>query len=113
MDTNEAPEVVVESGDCNLTEILLPDYTKDMKCFGQAFSNYSNLIDKEDIEKIVSEPAAIYSTHGTKNPWWGHIWFEAGQFHEQIREKGKTIAVYHANTPDELMKMVNDVHGWD
>lgn len=96
-----------------VTVVEMPDYTQGMKDKGQVFTNYSNQVDKEVVEKLVDEPAAAYATHGTKNPWWGYIWYEDGQFHEQIRLQGKTIALYHATTPDELMKTVNDAHGWD
>jgi hypothetical protein len=102
METAETP-VVVE----------LPYYTTAMRTDGQVFTNYSNQVDKEVVEKLVDSPAAVCGTHGTKNPWWGYVWFEEGQFHEEIRLQNKTIALYHAATPDELMKMVNDVHGWD
>lgn len=95
------------------TVVVMPDYTKDMKTDGQVFTNYSNQVDKEVVEKLVDSPAAVCATHGTKNLWWGYVWYENGQFHEQIRLQGKTIALYHADTPDELMKMVNDVHGWE
>jgi hypothetical protein len=38
---------------------------------------------------------------------------EGGRFYSEVWVYGSHVATFIADTPDELVKMVNDVHGYE
>jgi hypothetical protein len=51
----------------------------------------------------------------TRHAAWefnGKVWWQDGQFHEQVWRYHKPVATYSAETLDELYRTVNDAWGW-
>lgn len=42
----------------------------------------------------------------------GLVWFRDGRWHEAVWVHRRYVASYDADSLTELMKLVNDVHGW-
>lgn len=83
---------------------------KDWRYEGQIFNNGNREIDLAVVEAIMADPKKR-ATHQTVMPWWGHIAYINGKFVEQIKLNGDIIAQYEADTPEELLTLVNSKHG--
>lgn len=42
----------------------------------------------------------------------GLVWFDDGRWHERVSVHHEPVGCYSADTLQELMKTVNDEHGW-
>lgn len=94
------------------TENKIPDFTDGRSSAGNIFDNWDSTIDLGTIETIVSDPEK-YAFHGNRGPWWGYVIYTDGKFHEQVKKSGDVVDVFEADTPEQLMSMVNDKYGWD
>lgn len=61
-------------------------------------------------EKLRAEPAQVFAYHGAWE-FSGRVWFEDGQFHEEVRRYGTLRAVVSADTLEGLVEEVNDRFG--
>lgn len=74
---------------------------------------YSNLDHKieEDVKEIaLNNPYTfIHSAYGFN----GTVWFHDGKWYEQVYRYHEPIATYSDESLEDLMKTVNDEHGWE
>jgi hypothetical protein len=90
----------------------LVDITKNRRSMGNIFDSEDREISVGTMEDLLEDPDNTYAYHNNRESWWGYVWFGDGKWHEQVKEQGEIIGEYSADSPEELLKMVCDVHGW-
>jgi hypothetical protein len=73
-------------------------------------SNFDHSIDSGLDAALRASPGVALAEHSAWN-FCGYVWFEDGQFHEQVWRYKQPVAEYSAETLTELMEVVNDEHG--
>lgn len=72
-------------------------------------TNYDYTID-EGIAERLRRGGLCASHHG--RDFTSLVWFAADRWHERVKVHGVVRGSYSADTLQELMKIVNDEHGW-
>lgn len=73
-------------------------------------SNLDRYVDEAVAERartehlIVKHAAAVFV---------GWVWWQDGRWHELVQVHRQAVGSYSADTLEELMKTVNDEHGWE
>jgi hypothetical protein len=73
-------------------------------------SNLDHTIDDGFEEHLRNEPA--WGRHAAWN-FNGRVWYENGQFHEQVWRYGQPVEHFSSSTLTELMEKVSDEYGWE
>lgn len=73
-------------------------------------SNLDHSIDP-GLEEALRE-RAVWARHSAWN-FNGQVWFEDGTFFEEVWHYHVHIDTVGASSLEELMRAVNDLHGWD
>lgn len=82
------------------------DYYTDLH-----MTNFDHTIDEGLAAYLMANPNHC-AQHAARE-FCGYVWFENGQFYDQVWRCHVPMAEYSADTLEELMKIVNDKHGWD
>lgn len=88
-----------------------PDITDALKCAGKLFDNADREISLDVLEEMTAD--GKYASHWTRQNWWGHIYSHENKFREQIKQSGHVVALYEADSVEELFNYVNSIHGWE
>lgn len=72
-------------------------------------TNYDHSID-EGFEEACR--AGTVGCH-TARDFFGKVWWDGEQFCEEVMCLGAEVGFYRAATLQELMRVVNDLHGWE
>jgi hypothetical protein len=72
-------------------------------------SNLDQSIDEGFEEQLRSR--RVWGRHAAWN-FNGHVWFENGEFHEEVWRYGQPVASFSEPTLAELMETVSDEYGW-
>lgn len=73
-------------------------------------SNYEHSID-DGLDEALRE-TGVYSRHAGWN-FNGLVWFEGGQFKEEVWQYHEPQEILSAHSLRDLMEVVNDKWGWD
>lgn len=73
-------------------------------------SNFDHQIDGAVEDAL--QRGGCYSSHTGWN-FCGDVWFEQGEWHEQVFRYHQAQGTYSATTLHELMHDVNDIYGWE
>lgn len=86
---------------------VIEDYEEiDLK-----MSNFGHTIDKGFADTLKQRSGVFGRHYGWE--FNGRVWFERGQFHEEVWRYHSPREVILANTLEELMEKVNDKYGWN
>jgi hypothetical protein len=73
-------------------------------------SNFDHSIDEGFEERLRNE--RIWGRHAAWN-FNGRVWFEDGEFHEQVWRYGQPVEHFSGATLAELMGSVSNEYGWE
>lgn len=73
-------------------------------------SNFDQQV-KPEVEAQLRQ-GGCYSNH-TAWEFCGNVWLEQGEWHEQVFRFHQPVGTYSADTLQELMREVNNNHGWE
>jgi hypothetical protein len=83
--------------------------TPDNPPITEVMTNVDRSIDQEVADRARAENLVV--KHSALN-FVGWVWHADGRWHDFVQVHGKDAGCYSAETLDELMKIVNDEHGW-
>lgn len=81
-----------------------------MKDLGVVVCNLEADADEAVIAALMAEPGRVYATH-TAFDFYGYVWFEADQFHEEVWRYRSPVKVVSAGEFAELIKRVSEEFG--
>jgi hypothetical protein len=64
----------------------------------------------QDVAAVLRQ-GGFFSRHAAWD-FNGLVWFRDDRWHEAVWVHRRYVASYTADSPEELMKLVNDQHGW-
>jgi hypothetical protein len=104
MTTQATPEVAP-------TVISLPeqDPTQQKKGIGRVIDNQDLVIDLDYAERL-KESSENFGYHWSQKPWTGIVWYQDGQWHDEIRLRGKFVAHYACPSLEDLFHHVYKLH---
>ena len=93
-----------------IVHIPIYDRFKRISCLDMGMSNCDHTIDRGLAKRL--RGGRVFAQHSAWN-FCGYVWFENGQYHEEVMVHHQYQETIHAKSLKELMQKVNDIYGWE